>query len=53
MFMLHLEICSRIYILIFSINLNQDLQDFSLKFDILDVDLMINSPPVRFNIEIV
>jgi len=24
-----------------------------LKFDVLDVDLMINSPPVRFNMELV
>jgi hypothetical protein len=31
----------------------EDFQDFSLKFDILDVDLMINSTAVRVNIELV
>jgi hypothetical protein len=31
----------------------EDFQDFGLKFDVLDVDLMINSTAVRFNMEIV
>jgi len=31
----------------------EDFQDFGLKFDVLDVDLMINSTAVRVNMEIV